>query len=415
MKSCNCKKQITIKISIYTEILIFATLFVLGLIVRINLISHYTADTGNFILWFNYVKDIGNFSAFKDFIGDYNVAYVALLYLSTFLPFSDIVCVKLTAILFDFFGIAAGYLLLHGIATENGLDRIKSRRYGEIGALLLWLSPIAISNSALQGQLEALWTFCGFLSLYLVLKKHPVLGMIFFGFAFSMKPQGIFFLPVLLWIYYRSKSFSILHFLIVPVTVQILCIPSMLGGNSFLFFWEHFLWQSTMYPYLYCYYPNIWIWMRDLPYWAFSKVGIGMMITAFVVYTVRYVKDCRERIWTLEMDLELAIWSLMTCAMFLPAMHERYNYPAEVMLPLLAVFNRRYRIPAVFLVVSGILCNRFSYYNNYTQPEFYGLSILNIIVYVCLTLGVINTLTSTSGQICEDDNKILGKKEHAND
>lgn len=384
------------KKSFFIEALIVSGLFATGLVLRFLFLGSETADTGNFILWFNYVRDIGNISAFKDFIGDYNVTYVALLYLSTFLPFSDIVCVKLTAIFFDLLGPVVGFLFLREMALEKGKSADAARHYGELGAALVWLSPITIGNSGYQAQLEALWAFTGFLSLYLVLKKHPVWGMILFGLSFAMKPQGIFFLPVLVWLYYREKSFSILHFLIVPAVVQVLCIPSMLAGNSFFHFWKHFLGdQASMYPYVYYYYPNIWIWMRDLPYWVFGKVGIGMMLTVFALVTVRFVKDCRERTWTFAQDLELTLWALMTCVMFLPAMHERYNFPAEVMLPVLAVFDKKYRVPAGVLVVSGFLCNGMAYYG-WGKPEFYGLSLLNMAVYAVLTAGTIGTLCGRS-------------------
>jgi len=82
---------------------------------------------------------------------------------------------------------------------------------------------------------------------------------------------------------------------------------------------------------------------------------------------------------------------LMTCAMFLPVMHERYNYPAEVMLPVLAIVDKKYRVPAGVLMVSGLLCNGMSYYG-WGKPEFYGLSLLNMAVYAFLTAGVIRTV-----------------------
>lgn len=379
------------KKSYILEGLAVLAVFVSGFILRFKFLYCTTPDTDCFTLWFNYIRDNGGIAAFKTFIGDYNAPYMWILFLATLFPVRDIVMVKILAALFDIPGFVVGFLFVRELALEAGKGKDLSRRLGELGSALVWLSPITVGNSGYQGQLEGLWTFTGFLSVYFAHKKRPVLSMIMMGVAFGMKPQGIFFLPFLFLIYYRSQVFSVLHFLIIPLTIQVLSIPAMIGGCPFYIFWEKFFTQTNLCPAVYYYYPNFWIWFRDLPYYVFGKVGIGIMLTVFLLYTVRYAKDSRERKWSMAMDLELALWSLMTCAMFLPVMHERYNYPAEVMLPVLAIVDKKYRVPAGVLMVSGLLCNGMSYYG-WGKPEFYGLSLLNMAVYACLTVGVIRTV-----------------------
>jgi len=377
----------------YTDICIGLAIFVTGLVLRLLFFNFGSPDTYAFELWFKSVREADGLSVFRDFLGDYNVPYIAVMYFVTKLPFSDFVCVKLVALIFDLLGPVAGYLIASELAEEAGKTGASVNRFGLLGMALIWLSPITIGNAGYQAQLEAMWAFTGFLAVYFFWKKHPEWGMVFWAVSFAMKPQGVFFLPFILLYYYRSRSFSVLHFLIVPAVIQVLSIPSMLAGNSFFYFWKYFLGQQGRYPFVYYYYPNIWIWMRDLPYYVFGKVGIGMMITAFALVTVGFATKCREKGWKLVNDLELLVWSLMTCAMFLPAMHERYNYPAEVMLPVLAVFEKKYRIPAAVLVLSGFLCNGMSYYG-WGKREFYGLSVLNMAVYAFLCFGVIRTLRS---------------------
>lgn len=379
------------KKSYILEGLAVLAVFVSGFILRFKFLYCTTADTDCFTLWFNYIRDNGGIAAFKTFIGDYNAPYMWILFLATLFPVRDIVMVKILAALFDIPGFVVGFLFVRELVLEAGKGKDLSRRLGELGSALVWLSPITVGNSGYQGQLEGLWTFTGFLSVYFAHKKRPVLSMIMMGIAFGMKPQGIFFLPFLFLIYYRSQVFSVLHFLIIPLTIQVLSIPAMIGGCPFYIFWEKFFTQTNLCPAVYYYYPNFWIWFRDLPYYVFGKVGIGMMLTVFLLYTVRFAKDSRERKWSMAMDLELALWSLMTCAMFLPVMHERYNYPAEVMLPVLSIVDKKYRVPAGVLMVSGLLCNGMSYYG-WGKPEFYGLSLLNMAVYAFLTAGVIGTV-----------------------
>ncbi len=374
--------------------------FAAGLLLRLAFWKSGSADTYAFELWFSSVREAG-MSAFTDFLGDYNVPYIAVMYFVTKLPFSDFVCVKLVALAFDLLGPTSGYLIAKELASVSGgagSGSGEASKYGLIGMALVWLSPITIGNAGYQAQLEAMWAFTGFLAVYMFWKKRPAIGMALWAVSFAMKPQGVFFLPFILLYYYRSKSFSILHFLVVPAVIEVLSIPSMIAGNSFLYFWQYFLGQAGRYPFVYYYYPNIWIWMRDLPYYVFGKVGIGMMVTAFVLVTIGFVRRGRDEDWTFVRDLELLVWSLMTCAMFLPAMHERYNYPAEVMLPVLAVFDKKYRVPAAVLVASGWLCNGMSYYG-WGKAEFYGLSLLNMAVYACLCAGIVKALSSRGADL----------------
>ena len=377
------------------EILLVISFLVIGSLIRFALFDKVSADTNGFASWLEQIRNVGLLSAFSNYVGDYNITFIPLLYVTGLLPFSEIVCVKLFALLLDLLGMVVGFLYLQTLAEENGVLNPQKRYFGELGMALIWLSPITIGNAGYQAQLEGLWAFPGFLSLYMFRKKHPAVGMFLLAFAIAMKPQGVFFLPFVLLYYFRTRSFSIFHFVFFFLAIELLSIPSILAGNSIFMFWEHFFDQSGLYPFVYYYYPNIWIWMRDYPYWVFAKVGIGMMMTAFLLVTVAYVRNCRDRNWTFMMDFELIIWSLMTCSMFLPAMHERYNYPAEVMLPILSIFDKEYRIPAVVLVLSGFLCNGFSYYG-WGHPEFYGISVLNIIVYLCLTLGIAGTIRGKS-------------------
>ena len=370
--------------------------FAAGLLLRLAFWKAGSADTYAFELWFSSVREAG-MSAFTDFLGDYNVPYIAVMYFVTRLPLSDFTLVKLVALAFDLLGPVAGYLIGKELAVQSGFTE-KASKYGLIGMALIWLSPITIGNAGYQAQLEAMWAFTGFLAVYMFWKKRPAVGMALWAVSFAMKPQGVFFLPFILLYYYRAKSFSVLHFLIVPAVIEVLSIPSMIAGNSFLYFWKYFLGQSGRYPFGYYYYPNIWIWMRDLPYYVFGKVGIGMMVTAFALVTIGFVRRGRDDDWTFVRDLELLVWSLMTCAMFLPAMHERYNYPAEVMLPVLAVFDKKYRLPAAVLVVSGFLCNGMSYYG-WGKAEFYGLSILNMAVYAYLCAGVVKALVNRGSEV----------------
>ncbi|MGN0412227.1 MAG: hypothetical protein ACI4FV_04260, partial [Lachnospiraceae bacterium] len=183
--------------------------------------------------------------------------------------------------------------------------------------------------------------------IYALLKDRPVLAMILLGCAFSFKLQAVLILPVLVIYYWKNRRFSLLHFLIVPAVMEILCIPAILGGCSVFVPFSVYLRQLGRYPYLYVFYPNFWAFFREAPYYIFSSVsqlGIIAALGVFAVVVIRRTEKTDEKKWLLFL-----YWSVLLMMCFLPCMHERYGMLLEVIAILYAFLDRKCGLYAVII------------------------------------------------------------------
>lgn len=327
-----------------------------------------------FSVWSSQLKEIGNIHALAAYPGDYNYPYVTILYLLTFLPISSLYSIKTVSVMFEF--LEAG--LLSSIVMHAVTDK---RHYG-MGALayaLVLCNPLVIINSSYLAQCEAIWAALGLLSFYLiVVKEKPAWSMIAFGMALSMKPQAIFILPFLLIFFFYKKKFSFLHILWIPVTIEVLCIPAIIGGCGWDCAIKQYRYLLGEYPSMFYYYPNIWTWFQKAPYYVFGTMATVFTFITLLLFAVLFVKSGKK--YVLQDYIQYAAWTAMTCTMLLPCMHERYNYLAEILLPVSAVFDKKLRIPAVALILISTQCVGQTFLG-WQHISYYALSVGNIIVY----------------------------------
>ena len=81
----------------------------------------------------------------------------------------------------------------------------------------------------------------------------------------------------------------------------------------------------------------------------------------------------------------------MTCAMFLPCMHERYNFLAEILIVGYAIIRPKYRIPALLLSLVSLQCYA-QYFLGWYYVSPYVLALCNIGIYVCITAWCVGSL-----------------------
>jgi Gpi18-like mannosyltransferase len=227
---------------------VFAIGVLLALALRISLFHVVTGDYTTFLSrWYLYLKDNGGFAALKDNFSNYNVPYLYLLTIATYVPVPELTAIKTISICFDAVLAIFTYLLL----------RLKFQRpyVPLIGVLVVLFAPTIVINSAAWGQADA--TYVGFClgSLYFLLKGRLNWACIFFGLALSFKLQAIFFLPVLLVFVVKQQSYAgIIAFLkstnflkslksleilkalrpliFIPLVFLLLLVPAYIAGRS---------------------------------------------------------------------------------------------------------------------------------------------------------------------------------------
>lgn len=333
--------------------------------------------------WYQGLAENGTLKGLAEYNGDYNIPYVTLLYYLTKIPLEPLVSIKLSSIFFDMMESFLVFVIVRDIVGEE------KNQYGFLAYTLMFCNPVAIVNSGYLAQCESVWVALALLSFWCLWKNHPVWGMLAFGAAFAMKPQGIFILPIIILLYYKQRNFSLVHFVWFPIAIQALCIPAILGGCTFDIFIKNLKMMMGHYPYVYYYYPNIWTYIQNAPYYVFGKVGIFSAFAVLLVFMLLFAQS--KKSGKLEDYFEYIIFTTMTCVMILPCMHERYNYMAELLLPVCAIWRKKYRIPALVLVICSMLCNGQSYMGwPWVSHEL--LAACNIVVYIYMAAECVKGL-----------------------
>lgn len=335
--------------------------------------------------WFDQLKAAGGINALSEYTGNYNHPYVTILYFLTFVPVSSLYSIKMVSVLFDF--LEAGVLASAAMcAAKEG----KRREIGLLAYALVLCNPPAIMNSGYLAQCESVWTALGLLSFYLVIvKEKPGAGMFVFGMALAFKLQAIFILPILLTAYFYKKKFSIGNLLWVPAAIEILCIPAIIGGCGWNSGFTRFFQYMGEYPFMFYYYPNIWTFFQNAPYYVFGTVAVVFTFIVLLLFAALFAKSGKK--YAVQDYLQYAAWTAMTCTMLLPCMHERYNYMAEILLPVSAVFDRKLRVPALFLILVSTQCIG-QQFMDWPKVSYYALAAANIIIYFYLSAHCFGSL-----------------------
>ena len=352
-----------------------AAVSVLGLVLRLLGFNFEGVDYEQCLsAWFNQLKEIGDISALAAYEGNYNYPYATILLLLTFLPVPSLYSIKLVSVLFDF--VEAGVLAL---TVMHGAEGEKRYGTGLLAYARVLCNPLAVMNSGYLAQSEGIWTALGLLSFYLVVvKEKPGAGMFVFGAALTFKLQAIFILPIILIAYFYKKRFSILNLLWVPAAIEILCIPAIIGGCGWGSGFVKFFRLMGEYPFMFYYYPNIWTFFQEAPYYVFGTVAVAFTFTALLLFAVLFVKSGRK--YAVQDYITYAAWTAMTCTMLLPCMHERYNYMAEMLLPVSAVFDKKLRVPALLLILVSTQCIG-QQFLDWPRFSYYALAAANIVIY----------------------------------
>lgn len=339
--------------------ILFVTLMIVsivGLLLRWQGIWYESGDyTSCLSIWMDVLKNGDGLSVLAAYDGDYNMPYVTVLLLLSYLPLEPIISIKGVSMLFDIIcAFAAGLLVI--VCTKSKYKTVSFvLTYGAV-----FLSPIAILNSGYWGQCDSIYVAFVLLAVVCMLKeKHP-LAMIFWGCAFAFKLQAIFGFPIVLLYYWKTKKFSLTQFFIIPITMEILCIPAIIGGCSPLVTFSVYFSQMKTFPHMYYYYPNIWTFFQDTPYYVFGKMAI---VGTFVLLLIEALIILRkEETFENSHFLPKFVWLVMTILCFLPCMHDRYGYMLEMVAICYAVTNKKIwwlpiglQVITMFVYAPGIL------------------------------------------------------------
>ena len=284
---------------------------------------------------------------------------------------------------------------------------------------LYLFNPMVLLDSVVWGQMDSFLAMFIILALYAVMSKKVTLSAILFGIAISIKPQGLFAGPVLLYyvlveggIFEKIKNFAKAAIGVVG-TILVVSLPYILQYNigflkdSFLGTTDHFPFASVN---GFNFFTLIGLnWEKDsLPGlfgWSHFTWGMVLLTTVVVLGLVFY--------WLLPKNYNakamlIGLFVTMGVFTFTVRMHERYLFPAIIMALIVAAHdNSRYMMYVYYLITATSFYNSIAVLGRYIGgPNIWFednpisltyISLGNVIAFVAIAVYIVLLITKHKG------------------
>lgn len=367
------------------SILIFTLIVtIISIMLRINFMDFESADYNSFLKnWYNFYSDFGGFSALKYNIGDYNVPYMILMALLTYLPFPPLYSIKVLSIIFDYALAFSCMLFVYKMFKENKNRHI----YAFITYAIVIMLPTVILNSSAWAQCDSIYTTFLILSFMYLIEEKYFKSFVLLGVSFAFKLQFIFLLPVYILVYINRRNFSILHFGLIPIVNLALCIPAMLFGRSLKdCIMVYFNQTKTYANYISMNFAgiyNLFLKGENLIYTPNESLPtFGTLFTISIFIFSAFLMVLVNRKLTKKGIVNLGLWCILIAVFFLPHMHDRYMFSADVLSVIYFMLNREKWYVPLAINFASLYCYSAYLFGNMSIPISY-VSIL-LLVIICL-------------------------------
>ncbi|MFH1841141.1 MAG: hypothetical protein ABH807_03245 [Candidatus Shapirobacteria bacterium] len=363
----------------------------------LTLLPSHKVDMGGYNYWSHYLADRG-FSGIYETHLVYGPAYLYLLFISgkvaSFFAVSDLThefLIKLWAVLFDFIG---GFLI-YLVGKQH-----KKRKLGFWLSIFYILNPAIFINSSIWGQFDSLLATLLFAVVYFFTLKRQVTAVILYTVAVLTKPQSIFLLPLVTYLFFfqEIRWKKILLGAIGVISTYLLFVLPVFRSKQIL---DLFLWLPRLYfkyvndyPYATANGFNFWMLtggqtVHDseafwgLTFAAWEKILV-LALWAFVLWALIKIKKTSFSLYYLAYLLGLGFF------MFYGRMHERYLVPAVIFLMVCVIQKPFLGILAAILSVCVWINQHYMY--ELAKRDIYWLAkddtlALTIALILMITLG----------------------------
>jgi len=358
-----------------------ALVVVFAMYVRYMLRDFITSDFINFTsVWYAAVQEHG-FAAAGTPVSNYTPSYLYLLYLTSvaFPHLPAVMAVKIPSIAFDLVCSGMVFLIVR-MRYQTGLLPMWA-------ALTVMVAPTVICNSGMWGQADSI--YAGFLlaCILLLMQGRGALAMTAFALALSIKFQSMFLAPALCAFWLR-RLIRFRHLLLVPVVYALAMVPAWLEGRPALDLATVYMTQSATYHTLSKHAPNPYLWLPDRYYDPIVIAGV-MLMAVIGCYYVWCVVRSRVQLDP-PLILKLCLLSLLMTPFFLPKMHERFFFAADVTAIAYAFyFPRQYIVAIMVSFASFFAYQSFLFHYTLVPPM-----VLPIVMGTALVLVAASTKNS---------------------
>ena len=363
-----------------------------AMLVRSLMLEFMSGDYRMFLSrWVEFFRSNGGFAGIAEDLGDYNVPYLYFLAAISYISIPDLYLIKLFSILADILLAWGGFRLVRIVRGGREEDWAPLAAF----VLLLFL-PTVVLNGALWGQCDAIYGALVLHALAMVLNGKNKTSVALLAVAFSFKLQTIFLVPLwgVLWLARRVKFHELLVF---PLTYAVTIVPALLLGKPFGGILSIYFNQMGEFPALVLNAPSVFQLLpsriaahRDFV----SRAGI---LAAFALALVLLGVG----LWLgRRMDHAVVMAAAVALAIgvpfFLPHMHERYFFLADVVTLCWACANWRCT-PAAVLAVGASLASYMVYlrlkfnfvFTLFDTQYVMGLEALAMLTALLFSMGVL--------------------------
>lgn len=301
--------------------------------------------------WYAYFKTNGGFDAIAGSVGDYNVPYLYFMAAISYFNVPDLYLIKLFSIFWDVV-LAWGCLrLVRFLVRERQGSAAPLTAFGT--ALLL---PTVVLNGAYWGQCDVIYGALAIHAAALLLEGKNKSSVALMAVAFSFKLQAIFVLPLwgVLWL---SGKVRFRELWVFPLTYLAVILPAVMMGKPLGDILSIYFYQMGEYPKLVLNAPSVY---QFIPYQAQldEKMAsiLGVAAAAALVLALLVLGFLLRERMDRDTAMSTAVVLCVGVPFFLPHMHERYFFLADVFTLCWACVNVR-RIPAAVLACGASLAS----------------------------------------------------------
>lgn len=371
-------------------------LLAISIIVRLFVYPIISGDyTASISHWLDALGSPG-LSAFRTPFSDYAPLYLYFLKVITLIPIYQLLTVKTLSVIFD---VILGLLAILIVKRQAG--RAWSKPKLLFVFTLIFIIPTVILNSSAWAQADSIYTAFVLLSLYYMLEDRPLAASIALSVALSFKLQAVFFLPVLI-AYLLPKKWSLLYLVWIPVIYVITIIPAWLSGGSFWQLLGVYGQQSSEFQALTLSAPSVFSFINEngissgfATFLSYLGILIALIFAGWIIRKLILIQ--RHRMPTTEKFVLYSLLSAVALPFFLPHMHERYFYVADVLSMIYACMRpRRWYLPV--LIIGASLFSYFTFLSSsipFFGPLIVGEWVLGLVMLVALVCLIVLVTRST--------------------
>lgn len=293
--------------------------------------------------WIAKMKEMGGFKGLSGDFYDYTPAYVFIVLVLSYLPIKLLYSIKLVSIIFD---------IIMSVMSGAIIYDITKNRTKAVGVYsIMMLVPTVANNSALWGQCDVIYTTAILCAIYYIMKERPTKGMFFYGIAFALKLQSLFVFPALI-VLWALKRVDLKHFLFMPLMYLVGILPAFIAGRPLKELILIYFVQAEKSPQLSLGYPNIYQIIGTTDFIdVYSSAAIWLTL-GFMMAIMYYIARSKVDI-SKEFIVQLFLIFVLISMCFLPFMHERYAYVADVLSVIFAfIYIKKFYIPLLQILIS---------------------------------------------------------------